>query len=138
MEQFPCDSFYVSNGDSFAGRSITALNAGQHPNQIALVQMPDTGRYGRVDLAENDRVTAFREKGESVSGWINAGIYSLETETFLSVCPGGAVSMEREILPALVQREMLFGVRLSSGFIDIGIPEDYALIERDLEKILTI
>lgn len=137
LEQYPCDSFYVANGDSFAGESIARLDAANRPNQIALVQMQDSGRYGRVDLAFDDRVTAFREKGEPVPGWINAGIYSLESAAFLSAAPQGASSMEREILPDLVKRELLFGVRLNAGFIDIGIPEDYALLERDLEKIIT-
>ncbi len=87
--------------------------------------MPDTTRYGRVDVDDEGRVTAFREKGIAGPGWINAGVYFLPADVVASL-PPGASSLERDLFPRLAALGSLRGYRGGGPFLDIGIPETYA------------
>jgi NDP-sugar pyrophosphorylase family protein len=93
--------------------------------------LSDTRRYGRVEIDEVSRVLRFEEKGQSTSAWINAGIYLL-SRLFLHAIPAGqAISLEKEVFPAWIERGLYGFPSSGSGkrFLDIGIPEDYAIAE---------
>jgi len=130
------DTLLVLNGDSYCETDIRAFEAWHRARgavaSIALVEVADTRRYGRVQTDPDGRVVRFEEKGEAAGpGWINAGQYLLERRLVESVpaAPGGgAVSLEREVFPAWVGRG-LCGHRSGGPFIDIGTPESYARAE---------
>ncbi|GAA0366777.1 nucleotidyltransferase family protein [Bowmanella denitrificans] len=118
------------NGDVLITNADTWLDRGfdQFPqddrNYIGGVNIQDASRFGTLALI-GERVTAFREKqGGQVSGWINAGIYRLKTETFLGK-GDGQFSIEHDVLPQLAARGELSCVKLDGDFIDIGVPQDY-------------
>jgi NDP-sugar pyrophosphorylase family protein len=121
------------NGDSWAGVDLTAQLA-EHRRSgaratLALVEVGDTSRYGRVRLDGEGWVEAFEEKARSAGGGlINAGIYVLEREVVEGIPAGRAVSMEREVFPALIGRG-LKGHVSDGRFIDIGTPESLARAE---------
>ncbi len=124
------DPVLALNGDSFCECDIRALIDFHHTraarNTICLRAVDDTSRYGRVALDSQDRILAFEEKGVSGRGWINAGIYLLARTTLEAIPVNTAVSIEREVFPALVANG-LFGFRTrGTRFIDIGTPESYA------------
>ena len=122
------DGVHVLNGDTWLAYSPAALEAAAHgantPMAIALARVDEVARYGAVEVAEG-RVSAFREKGESGPGWINAGCYYLHAST-LAELPDGAFSLEREVLQPLAERGQVAAFGDTEGFIDIGVPEDYA------------
>jgi NDP-sugar pyrophosphorylase family protein len=132
------DPVLVLNGDSYCEADLPAF---YHQHQavkanasLLLVYLSDTRRYGRVDIDEDGRVLRFEEKGQSTSGWINAGIYLL-SRVFLQAIPTGrVVSLEKEVFPAWLGRGLYgFSSRLADSrerFLDIGIPEDYAAAEQ--------
>jgi D,D-heptose 1,7-bisphosphate phosphatase len=92
--------------------------------QIALRRMPNTGRYGRVEL-KGSRVVSFAEKAASGPGLINGGIYWLSREVLDWIGPPPA-SLEAQVLPALAKAGKLQGRFYDGFFIDIGMPEDLA------------
>lgn len=125
----------VLNGDSFCGCDLGALLAAHRAASagaatLVATAVPDVARYGALELADDDRVLGFGEKaGRSGAGWINAGIYLLD-RTVLSSCPADrAVSLEREVLPALATAGRLHALRAAGPFIDIGTPETLAAAE---------
>ncbi len=125
----PSQTWLVMNGDSFAGLDPAALIA-HHRAQgraatLAVVHRPDTSRFGRVRLGEADRVVGFAEKqAGSGPGWINAGVYVLSRATVAAIAAERAVSLEREVLPRLVD-EGLSAFRAPGPFVDIGTPQSF-------------
>lgn len=123
---------HLANGDTFLRHDPAALEAATRSAGcglgIALAQVDDVGRYGSVDVdMVAGKVAGFREKGGTGSGWINAGSYFLTGEAFDRLpADGRAWSFEERVLkPWSAQRGVAAFVE-TSGFIDIGVPEDYA------------
>lgn len=124
---------HVLNGDTFlqyrlASLECVTLDVGASIG-MALATVPDVGRYGAVEMHDR-RVSRFREKGESGSGSINAGCYFLTAacvERFSR--NAGGFSFETEVLAPAVARGDVCGFDDTGGFIDIGVPEDYARVE---------
>jgi D-glycero-alpha-D-manno-heptose 1-phosphate guanylyltransferase len=116
--------FLVTNADSWLGAGITDMFQTTSP-AMAVVELSDASRYGRVQLNAQNLVTAFHEKnGDQGVGLINAGLYRLNTD-FFKRWDGLPFSLERIGFPALVARGDLKAVTLNTDFIDIGIPDDY-------------
>jgi len=132
-ERLHGDAALVLNGDSYVDADLGALwsahRAGAVDGTILLKEVPDAGRYGRVERDADGAVTAFREKLSGGPGWINAGIYVLARRLLGSIPAGEVVSLEQDILPLWVSKG-LRGHETRGAFIDIGTPESYAAAER--------
>jgi D-glycero-alpha-D-manno-heptose 1-phosphate guanylyltransferase len=123
----------VMNGDSFCEADLGEFQRAHaeraRPASLALAQVPDTARYGAVELDAHGRITAFREKGgPSGPGLINAGVYLVEREAIASIPGDGPISLEQQMFPRWMERGMS-GWMGCRRFIDIGIPEDYHLAQ---------
>jgi D-glycero-alpha-D-manno-heptose 1-phosphate guanylyltransferase len=141
IEQFPMDTggavanavqrnnlrgdFLVTNADTWLGTGIAEINAIQAP-AMAVKQLPDASRYGKVIFDTHGRITKFVEKTPGLTvGWINAGLYRLAAETFQNWA-GQPFSLERGLFPKLACDGSLQALSLDKAdFMDIGIPEDY-------------
>lgn len=114
----------ITNADTWLGGGILELMLSSSP-AIAVVNLADVSRYGQVHFDHNQRVVTFNEKkSQRESGWINTGLYHLNTELFKG-WEGHPFSLERELFPALIQNHYLTAVPLQIDFIDIGVPDDY-------------
>lgn len=119
----------VLNGDSFTEADLSRFladyrHAGRIPT-LLLVEVADARRYGQVECGPSGDVRAFVEKGAgNGAGWINAGIYLIESARLAAIPCGRPVSLEREVFPAWVATG-LRGHRTVGRFIDIGTPESY-------------
>lgn len=123
------DAVHVLNGDTFLRYSLRGLEnaactAGV-PAAIALARVDDVSRYGAVDV-EDGKVIGFREKGGHGAGWINAGSYFLGVEALQALPTAEAFSLETGYLYPQAAIGGLAGYTESTGFIDIGVPEDFA------------
>lgn len=123
------DSFLLVNGDTMFDFDVTAFVTATTAEpwlvRLALCRVPDTGRYGAVQC-NGDRVVRFAEKADSTGeGVINAGYYWMRRQVIDAVPPPPA-SLERDVLPALVARGLVYGLPFPGQFIDIGTPEDLA------------
>ncbi len=117
-------SFLATNADTWLGNGMYELRKNMSPS-IAVIHLQDISRYGQVEFSKELRVNRFIEKtGERTSGWINAGIFHLDSSLFEG-WKGQPFSLERELLPELVKCRILKAVPLETNFIDIGIPVDY-------------
>lgn len=123
----------VMNGDSFCQADLSALWTWHYERgaaaTILLTEMLDAVRYGQVRVESDGRVRSFTEKGEGGgSGWINAGIYLIGRDLLYTIPVGRAVSIEKEMFPAWIDRG-LYGHQGKGRFLDIGVPESYALAD---------
>ena len=120
----------VMNGDSYCGADLAAA-FGWHRDQaseatLLLVEVPDTTRYGRVELLEDGAICRFVEKQDAAgAGWINAGIYFLARSRIERMTPAAPLSLEHDVFPAWVGHG-LRGRRTHARFLDIGTPRSYA------------
>lgn len=124
-----CEEWLLAlNGDSLALFDLDRLLsiAGTRDIDGAVVGLPidDASRYGSLDIDADGYLRGFHEK-RAGSGMINAGFYLLRKSLLLPHRRDGQMSMETELLPALLEA----GARLrvidagAAPFIDIGTPE---------------
>ncbi|MBT3959889.1 MAG: NTP transferase domain-containing protein [Gemmatimonadales bacterium] len=127
------DRFFALNGDTLFDVDLgdLTLAAGEGECAVALRQVEDTARYGRV-RQDGSRVTTFAEKASGGPGWINGGVYLLQRDV-VATLPQPA-SLEDGLLPALARDRALVGVRSNGFFIDIGVPESYAAAQRSVPE----
>ncbi|MFP4040404.1 MAG: nucleotidyltransferase family protein [Desulfosudaceae bacterium] len=121
----------VLNGDSYCHADLRQFYARfpEDPARAAmlLTHLPDTRRYGRVELDPAGRITAFHEKNsDKRPGWINAGVYLLDAAVVAAIPAKRPCSLEKEIFPGLAGNGgNLAGFPTRDEFIDIGTNEDY-------------
>jgi D-glycero-alpha-D-manno-heptose 1-phosphate guanylyltransferase len=96
--------------------------------------MRDFSRYGVVEVDGKGRVESFREKTAYREGLINGGVYLLEKESFLSRNLPAKFSFEGDYLERFYGEGRFFATPQDTYFIDIGIPEDFAKAQIDLER----
>ncbi len=131
--------FLVLNGDILTDLDLSALVAFHRERRaqatIALVRVRDARPYGLVGTDGRGRVLEFREKpSEPVSGLVNAGTYVLEPEALAGWPRGEAVSIERQVFPALIEAgRPVFGFPSGEAYwLDVGTPESYLRAHFDL------
>ena len=129
---------FVLNGDTFFNISLKKLynlHSIKHSHiTIALKFMEDAGRYGTVDIDKDNRIIGFREKIEGQKGFINGGIYIINTDFIASLDFPEAFSFEKDLLEKLYPKYKFYGLPFNEYFIDIGIPQDYEKAKRDFQK----
>jgi len=128
------------NGDSILRLSLAAmweLHARRAAEAtIALAHVPDTSRYGSIEVNEQGWVTSFSEKStEREPGFINGGVYLFEPSVMDRVVKDRSVSLEREALPAQLTRGLL-AFKSDGYFIDIGVPQDLARAQSELGAVV--
>jgi D-glycero-alpha-D-manno-heptose 1-phosphate guanylyltransferase len=123
------DAFFVMNGDTWLRLDYTTFDKQARESNarlgIALTRVDDVERYGAVRV-EGDKVAGFVEKGSTGPGYINAGVYRVRRDLLPAFPQDAQFSFETQVLVPTVARESVFAYTDTSGFIDIGVPEDYA------------
>ena len=140
-EELINDTFLVFNGDI-----ITSLDIKKYIDfhrqkgglgALALWKVDDPSRFGIIAIDDYQRITRFLEKPkpeEVFSHLINAGTYCLEPE-ILELIPGGRkVSIEREVFPKVLDKE-LYGLEFTGYWFDAGTPGIYLDVHRQLLDI---
>jgi D-glycero-alpha-D-manno-heptose 1-phosphate guanylyltransferase len=130
------DGAFVSNGDSFFGIDLSALKKFYDESHcdiaLSLKRLPDTSRYGRVTLGEDNRITAFSEKRPGTEGLINGGLYYFSKKLYGKISVPEVFSFEKDVLEKYVSTLAMRGKVFDDYFIDIGIPEDYERAQHEL------
>ncbi len=130
----------VLNGDVLTDVDLGQVLAGHEASRasatLVLAPVPNPSAYGLVETDPDGRVLRFIEKpdpSQITTDTINAGIYVLETPV-LEMMPAGAPhSIERAFFPALLARGDRVSAHIHRGYwIDIGTPEKYLQVHRDI------
>lgn len=134
LEQARETQVVVLNGDTYTDIELRRLSEKLEGSRgdlvMAVTHLDDVSRYGAVLFnGETETVVGFNEKQSRSAGYINAGIYCLRRDIFDRYSVPTRFSFERDFLTKWlsVLRPVAFpGVR---AFIDIGVPEDFALAQ---------
>lgn len=129
------EEFVLVNGDTFVEADLAALCAGlaSAPVVMGLVEVADTGRFGRVEVTDGV-VTGFHEKAGGGPGLINAGVYALR-RSVVDRLPRGASSFERDFLEPRLAEVAPGQLRCGPTFFDIGVPADYRAADRHFSEV---
>jgi len=134
------DTLVVFNGDVMSSvdvqRVIDLHRERRAKATIVLTPVANPAAYGLVETGPDGSVRRFLEKptpDEITGDTINAGIYILEPDTFDRIPKDVAYSIERGYFPSLVERGETFVAYIDRGYwIDIGTPEKYVQVHRDM------
>jgi NDP-sugar pyrophosphorylase family protein len=134
------DSVVVFNGDVLTQIDLGAVLRLHRQRAakatIVLTPVENPSAYGLVETDEWQNISRFLEKPkpeEITTNKINAGIYVLEPDTFDRIPSDVAWSIERSYFPSLIERRETFVAYVYEGYwIDIGTPEKYTQVHRDI------
>lgn len=133
--------FFVCNGDVLADLDLTEM-AARHVEasammSIFLASVADPSSYGIADFDASGRISRFLEKpgpGQTSSRWANAGTWLFDPKV-LDYIPDEKMdgSIERLVMPSLIaQGDLVLGYASDTYWMDVGTPERYLQIHRDL------
>ena len=134
------ETVVVFNGDVMTQVDLSAVLRLHRERKakatIVLTPVANPSAYGLVETDADGNVRRFLEKPkpeEITCNTINAGIYVLEPETFDRIPKDTVWSIERSYFPSLVERREAFVAYVYDGYwIDIGAPDKYAQVHRDI------
>ena len=134
------DSIVVLNGDVLQQIDLQAVidqhRARKAKATIVLTPVDNPSAYGLVETDADGNVLRFLEKpgaDEITCNTINAGVYVLEPDTLERVPVGEPYSIERSYFPSLIENGETFIGYINDGYwIDIGTPEKYRQVHRDI------
>jgi NDP-sugar pyrophosphorylase family protein len=134
------ESVVVFNGDVMTQLDLADVirmhRARRAVATIVLTPVDNPTAYGLVETDGSGNVARFIEKpspDEVTTNRINAGIYVLEPHTFDRIPGDVPWSIERKYFPSLVEQGHTFVAYDYDGYwIDIGTPEKYAQVHRDI------
>ena len=139
-ERYLDETFLMLNGDIFTDLDITAMIEHHLERKakatIALTPVDDPTGYGLIETDAQGKITRFLEKpkrSQVTTNTINAGTYVLEPEILTQIPPQTKVSIEREVFPLLLEQgKPVYAYPSSAYWIDMGTPEKYLRLHRDL------
>lgn len=126
----------VVNGDTLFKVDFASLATLHHSKEaactLALKPIQQSDRYGCVTVDATGRSTQFIEKKGQEPALINGGVYILNMPLFLQTPLAAPFSFEKDYLEAFYLQHKIYGQVQDAYFIDIGVPEDYARAEEEL------
>ena len=130
------DEAVVLNGDTLFRVDLESM-ANSHRNggtrlSIALKQVPDSGRFGRVEVSADGVIADFLEKSTGGPGWINGGVYMLHRKLFADFPMPTKFSFEQDLVEPNIDRIQPRAFQSDAYFIDMGVPEDYQRAQHEI------
>jgi glucose-1-phosphate cytidylyltransferase len=125
------EPFLLTYGDGVGDVDISALveNHKQHGKLATVTSTQPLGRFGALDLGENDQVKGFQEKPKGDGGWINAGFFVLQPEVFDYIADDQTV-LEQQPLKMLAQQEQLMTFKHNSFWQPMDTLRDKESLEK--------
>ena len=139
MQQNDLETALVVNGDTLlleSPRPLMDLSSFYQADVVmALKSVENAGRFGRVLIESNGRVISFEEKGSTIPGHINAGMYYVHRRVFNEI-DKNKFSFENDILSKYCEHLQIFGHTTDAYFIDMGVPEDLLRARLELKSVI--
>lgn len=102
---------------------------------VVLAKSKTPTRFGAVELDDENKVVSFVEKPRKQPAgdvWVNAGVYVIGPSVFAKIAKGRRASLELDVFPKLMREGTIFGYKHEGYWADVGTPEDYLRVQKDL------
>lgn len=102
------ETFMMTYGDGVGNIDINNLVKFHQKNKLfaTVTAVQPLGRFGSLDIGEDDRIISFLEKPKGDKSWINAGFFVLEPEIFKYI-QGNDILWEKEPMENLAKQGKL-------------------------------
>lgn len=129
------EPFLLTYGDGVSDVNIAELVAyhKQHGKLATVTSVQPTGRFGALELQDDNAVRGFQEKPLGDGSWINAGFFVMQPEVF-DYLAGDDTVLEREPLEKLAQDGELMAHRHRGFWQPMDTIRDRMLLEDMWEK----
>ena len=132
--------FLTLNGDViFSGLDLDKLIYAHKKSEalatVVLARSRTPARFGAVELDGENRVVSFVEKPRKQpagEAWVNAGVYVIRPSVLGKIAKARRASLELDVFPKLMREGRIFGYRHEGYWADVGTPEDYLRVQRDI------
>jgi len=127
------EPFMMTYGDGVSDIDIEKLVKfhKNHGKAMTMTSSQPDGRFGALNIKENNQVTHFLEKPKGHSGWINAGFFVCEPKVFEYITEGDRTVFEKTPLQNLTLDGEIFTYK-HEGF---WRPMDSLKDKNDLNKL---
>ena len=104
------DAFMLTYGDGVANIKIDDLLKfhSSHKKIVTMTSAQPDGRFGALEISDQDQVLQFKEKPKGDGSWINAGFFVCEPEVFDYIDDDESTVFEQEPLMRLAQDGEIF------------------------------
>jgi glucose-1-phosphate cytidylyltransferase len=104
------EPFMLTYGDGVADINIKELVEfhKKHGKAMTMTSAQPDGRFGALDIDENNQVMEFKEKPKGDGSWINAGYFVCEPKVFDYILDGDGTTFEQEPLKNLAKDGEIF------------------------------
>ncbi len=104
------EPFLLTYGDGVADIDIDALLKAhkEHGKAMTMTSAQPDGRFGALNISDDNQVLEFQEKPKGDGSWINAGYFVCEPEVFDYIADGDDVVFEQEPLKNLAKDGKIF------------------------------
>jgi len=118
--------FMLTYGDGVADIDIQEALAfhQQHGKLMTMTSAQPEGRFGALNINENDQVTTFEEKPKGDGSWINAGYFICQPEVLDYIDDGDDVMFEQQPLRRLAQDGEIFTYKHKSFWMPMDTLRD--------------
>lgn len=99
------EPFMLTYGDGVADVDINRLLAyhQQHNNLLTVTAIQPSGKFGALNLGDDEHVHSFAEKPKGDGAWVNGGFFVCEPQIFDFITQGDATIWEREPLEQIAR-----------------------------------
>jgi len=127
------EPFMLTYGDGVSNIDIAELVKFHkaHGKAMTMTSAQPDGRFGALNIEENNQVTHFLEKPKGDGGWINAGFFVCEPKVFDYITEGDSTIFEQAPLQNLAKDGEIFTYK-HSGFWK---PMDTLRDKQELQKL---
>lgn len=122
-------TFFATYADGLSDLALDDLLAfhRSHAGKATVSSVPLPSQYGTIDADANGRIRGFHEKPILREHWINAGFFVFDPDVFDH---WAGDDLEREVLPGLAGRGLLYSYRHDGFFKSMDSYKDHQEIEQ--------
>lgn len=127
------EPFMLTYGDGVSNVDIAELVRfhKSHGKAVTMTSAQPDGRFGALNIADDNQVTNFLEKPKGDGGWINAGFFVCEPKVFDYITEGDGTVFEQSPLQSLARDGEIFTFQ-HKGFWK---PMDTLRDKQELQKL---
>ena len=127
------NNFFLINGDSFLDYdfekfSLFSRNKSATIGLIRNTNYKSNKKLSKININKKNQIVFTENK----NNLMNAGIYFFKRKIFKDKIK--KISLEDEIIPKLIMKKKLYGIKLNGNFIDIGLYKNINIAKNLLKK----
>ena len=130
------EPFMLTYGDGVSDININNLVKfhERHGKAITMTAVQPEGRFGSLQIDENDKAKVFQEKPKGDGSWINAGFFVCDPRIFDYIADGDMVIFERDPLEELAKQGELHVYKHHGFWKPMDTLRDKTQLEQMIDK----